>query len=73
MQLDALMREMGELRGAITALTDQIAATGRRRAPAAGRRDPGDSVPPGVAVQSPTPLSEDDRKTLGRLKRLSRR
>ena len=29
--------------------------------------DPGDAVPPGVAVQTPTPLTDQDRRTLRKL------
>jgi hypothetical protein len=42
---------------------------GRRAADAQDRsdRDPGDAVPPGVAVQQPEPLSAEDRKVLDHL------
>ena len=32
-----------------------------------GERDPGDAVPPGVAVQSPAPLSAADQAVLEKL------
>lgn len=36
------------------------------------RHDPGDAVPPGVAVEQPAPLSEADRKAREKLERLTR-
>lgn len=33
-------------------------------------RDPGDAVPPGVAVQTPEPLSENDKKVQDKLNHL---
>ena len=36
-------------------------------------RDPGDAVPPGVAVPSPAPLSKDDKKALDALANLPKR
>lgn len=36
-------------------------------------RDPGDAVPPGVAVMSPTPLSETDEAALHSLEELPKR
>jgi hypothetical protein len=44
---------------------ESTARSGRR----SGRsdRDPGDAVPPGVAVKEPEPLSDDDKKVLDRL------
>ena len=50
----------------------QVAATDaprRRAGPGRGRRprDPGDAVPPGVAVEEPEPLGDDDRKVLDHL------
>ncbi len=33
-------------------------------------RDPGDAVPPGVAVQTPTPLSENDKAVKEKLEHL---
>ena len=38
-----------------------------------GQRDPGDAVPPGVAPQSPAPLTEEDRKVRDKLERLPQR
>lgn len=38
-----------------------------------GSRDPGDAVPPGVAPQTPAPLTEEDRAVRDRLEELSRR
>ena len=40
---------------------------------APGARDPGDAVPPGVAPQEPVPLTEEDRKVLGKLRDLDGR
>ena len=47
---------------------------GQRRALRRERsnRDPGDAVPPGVAVQDPAPLSTGERKARRSLERLSR-
>ncbi len=36
----------------------------------ANERDPGDAVPPGVAVQTPEPLSEDDKTVKEKLEHL---
>jgi hypothetical protein len=36
-------------------------------------RDPGDAVPEGVAPGEPAPLTEEDRKVLGKLRDLPRR
>ena len=36
----------------------------------ANERDPGDAVPPGVAVQTPEPLSENDKKVKEKLEHL---
>ena len=36
-------------------------------------RDPGDAVPPGVAVPSPAPLSKDDKKALDALANVPKR
>ena len=36
-------------------------------------RDPGDAVPPGVAVMSPTPLTETDEAALHSLEELPKR
>lgn len=33
-------------------------------------RDPGDAVPPGVAVRTPAPLSEQDRQVQEKLEHL---
>ena len=33
-------------------------------------RDPGDGVPPGVAVQTPAPLTENDKKVKDKLEHL---
>ena len=38
-----------------------------RQVEARGGRDPGDAVPPGVAVQSPAPLSTEDQAVLEKL------
>jgi len=38
-----------------------------RQVEARGTRDPGDGVPPGVAVQSPAPLSTEDQAVLEKL------
>ena len=38
-----------------------------RQVEARGARDPGDGVPPGVAVQSPAPLSTEDQAVLEKL------
>ncbi len=39
--------------------------------PADTARDPGDAVPPGVAVQTPEPLSDNDRRVKEKLEDLS--
>ncbi len=39
----------------------------------ASKRDPGDAVPPGVAVKSPTPVAGDDKKILDALKAIPKR
>jgi hypothetical protein len=42
----------------------------RRSAGLSPRRDPGDSVPEGVAPEAPAPLTETDRKVLKQLEEL---
>ncbi|MBC9208070.1 hypothetical protein IBL26_14590 [Roseomonas aerophila] len=38
--------------------------------PETGERDPGDAVPPGVAVQRPAPLTPEDKAVKQRLEQL---
>ena len=69
-----MLEQLKALRHDVGALRDEVRAMGRRRAPRRERpnRDPGDAVPPGVAVQDPTPLSTNERKARRNLERLSR-
>ena len=71
-KLDAVLEQLRALRHDLDALRDEVRAMGRRCAPKRERsnRDPGDAVPPGVAVQDPAPLSPDDRKARRNLERL---
>ncbi len=73
-KLDVLLEHVAALRRDVDALREDIRDLGRRRAPRRERssRDPGDSVPPGVAVQEPAPLSSGERKARRNLERLSR-
>jgi len=69
--LDAL----AALRDEIAALRDEVRALGQRRSNKRVRdtHDPGDAVPPGVAVQDPAPLTSADREAKRSLERLPRR
>ncbi len=77
LQLDAILAELQALNRRI----DQLIGAVRDRAPGEGGseyspgrdRDPGDAVPPGVAVQSPVPLAPGDKAVLRELERLPRR
>ena len=65
-QINALREEVRELR-------EEFRALDQRRAPRRGERasrDPGDAVPPGVAVQDPAPLSAKERRVRRNLERL---
>ena len=68
-QMQQILDELGELRGiksAVQALSAKLDAV-LRQVGAPGERDPGDAVPPGVAVQSPAPLSAEDQAVLEKL------
>ena len=68
-QMQQILDELGELRGiktAVQALGAKLDAV-LRQVGAPGERDPGDAVPPGVAVQSPAPLSAEDQAVLEKL------
>lgn len=72
-RLDAIHSELQALNRGI----DRLISAVRGRAPgqySAGRdRDPGDAVPPGVAVQSPVPLEPGDEAALHELEKLPKR
>jgi hypothetical protein len=65
-QMQQILNELGELRGIKTAVQTLSAKLDAvlRQVGAPGERDPGDAVPPGVAVQSAAPLSTEDRAVL---------
>ena len=68
-QIQQILDELSELRGiqtAMQALDAKLDAV-LRQVEARGGRDPGDAVPPGVAVQSPAPLSTEDQAVLDKL------
>ena len=68
-QIQQILDELSELRGiqtAVQALDAKLDAV-LRQVEARGGRDPGDAVPPGVAVQSPAPLSTEDQAVLEKL------
>ena len=68
-QIQQILDELSELRGiqtAMQALDAKLDAV-LRQVEAPGGRDPGDAVPPGVAVQSPAPLSAEDQAVLEKL------
>jgi hypothetical protein len=68
-QMQQILAELGALRGiqtAVQALDTKLDAV-LRQAAARGERDPGDAVPPGVAVQSTTPLNAEDQAVLEKL------
>ena len=67
-ELRALRQDVNTFRGEVRALAERRAE--QRERPGV---DPGDAVPPGVAVQEPAPLTEADRKAKRSLSRLSRR
>lgn len=71
----AVLDELRALRQDINAFRDEVRALAERRAEPRERPgvDPGDAVPPGVAVQEAAPLTETDRKAKRSLTRLSRR
>ena len=67
--MQQILDELGELRGikiAVQALSAKLDAV-LRQVGAPGERDPGDAVPPGVAVQSAAPLSPEDQAVLEKL------
>ncbi len=75
---------LGELRTEVHRMSgrlDQLAASQSNAGPQAGaddyqfgrNRDPGDAVPPGVAVTSPAPLTETDEAALQSLEKLPKR
>lgn len=72
--LGAVLDELREIRRELGELRDEVRAIGQRRVRRRGPPgvDPGDAVPPGVAVQDPAPLSPNDRKARRNLERLSR-
>ena len=64
--MQQILDELGELRGitiAVQALGAKLDAV-LRQVGSPVERDPGDAVPPGVAVQSPAPLSAADQRVL---------
>ena len=70
-QIQQILDQLSELRGiqtAMQALDAKLDAVLRQVA-ARGERDPGDAVPPGVAVQSPAPLSTEDQAVLDKLEK----
>jgi hypothetical protein len=71
----AVLDELRALRQDVNAFRDEVRALAERRAEQHEQPgvDPGDAVPPGVAVQEPAPLTEADRKAKRSLSRLSRR
>ena len=52
--------ELGELRTALQELSGKLGAL--LQTSASGERDPGDAVPPGVAVHSPAPLTAEEQE-----------
>jgi hypothetical protein len=67
--MQQILEQLGELRGilpALQALSAKLDAV-LRQVGARDERDPGDAVPPGVAVQSPAPLSAEDEAVLEKL------
>ena len=65
-QMQRILDELGELRG-ITIAVQELGAkldAVLRQVGAPVEHDPGDAVPPGVAVQSPAPLSAADQAVL---------
>ena len=68
-QMQQVLDQLGELRGitiAVQALDAKLNSV-LRQAAARGERDPGDAVLPGVAAQSPAPLSTEDQAMLEKL------
>lgn len=76
-QLDAIRSELQALNGRIDQLIGAVMGRATDDGEAeysAGRdRDPGDAVPPGVAVQSPVPLEPGDAAALHELEKLPKR
>lgn len=69
-ELQALNRRVDQLIGAVT---DRALGGDGAEYPPGRDRDPGDAVPPGVAVQSPVPLAPGDKSVLRELERLPKR
>jgi len=68
-QIQQILDQLSELRGiqtAMQALDAKLDAV-LRQVEVRGGRDLGDAVPPGVAVQSPAPLSTEDQAVLEKL------
>ena len=76
-QLEAIRSELQSLNRLMERLIDAITERGAGEGAAeyaAGRdRDPGDAVPPGVAVQGSVPLEPGDEAALHRLEGLPKR
>ena len=67
--IQQILDALGELRGipiAVQALGAKLDAV-LRQVGSPGERDPGDAVPPGVAMQSPAPLNAADQAVLEKL------
>jgi hypothetical protein len=70
--IQQILEQLGELRGilpALQALSAKLDAVVLQQEGARDERDPGDAVPPGVAVQSPAPLSAEDEAVLEKLEK----
>lgn len=64
--LNAILEELRGLRADLRRLGERLDAGTRRGDEPPGMREPG-SVPPGVAVETPAALKEEDRAVLERL------
>lgn len=69
----AVLAQLAALRQEMSALREEVRAMTRRPQSRRPSLDPGDAVPPGVAVQEPEPLRAEDKKALRSLERLPKR
>ena len=71
--LHAILGELQELNRTVREIAARSSARAEGDMDPGRPIDPGDSVPPGVAVQDPTPLTASDKKVRHALERLPRR
>jgi hypothetical protein len=71
--LRAILSELQELNRTVREIAARASARAEGDMDPGRPIDPGDSVPPGVAVQDPAPLTASDKKVRNALERMPRR